>query len=93
MFKIRIIYDDTIDNEDVPEVVGIMYINCVKITDCSLDNQNIENFITPFVTNMVFHNIGLYWIILSNKNLSFDFKEHYTYWIRNIPWYNTMICS
>ena len=30
MFKIKIIYDETIDNEDVPEDVGIMYINCGK---------------------------------------------------------------
>ena len=27
MFNIRIIYDETIDNKDVPEVVGIMCIN------------------------------------------------------------------
>ena len=31
MFKIIIIYDDTIDYEDVPEAVGIMCINCGKI--------------------------------------------------------------
>ena len=30
MFKIRIIYDDTIDNKDVPEAVGIMCLNCGK---------------------------------------------------------------
>ena len=31
MFKIRIIYDDIIDNKDVTETVGIMCINCVKL--------------------------------------------------------------
>ena len=47
MFKIRIIYDETIDNEDVPEAVGIMFFNCGKNIGCLLDNQKIENFITP----------------------------------------------
>ena len=60
MFKIRIIYDDAIDNKGVSEAVGIMYINFGKLIGCLLDNQNIEYFITPFVTNMVFHNIGLF---------------------------------
>ena len=93
MFKIRDIYDETIDNGDVPEAVGVMCINCRKIIGCSLDNQKIENFITPFVTNMMFQNIGLFWIIHSNKYLSFDFQNHYSYWILNGPWYNTEICS
>ena len=31
MFKIRIIYDDTIDNEYFPEAVGIMRINYGKL--------------------------------------------------------------
>ena len=34
MFNIRIIYHDTIDNEDVLESVGIMCINCGKIISC-----------------------------------------------------------
>ena len=42
MFKINIIYDDTIDRKDVPEAVGIMCINCGKNIGCSLDNQKIE---------------------------------------------------
>ena len=31
IFKIRIIYDETIDNEYFPETVGIMFINCGKL--------------------------------------------------------------
>ena len=30
MLKIKIIYDETIDNEDVPKAVEIMCINCGK---------------------------------------------------------------
>ena len=63
MFKIGIIYDDTIDNKDVPEAVGIMYTNCGKSISCSLESQNIEDFITPFVTTIAFQNLGLFWSI------------------------------
>ena len=73
MFKIRIWYYDTIGLEYFPEYVGIICINCGKIIGCSLDNQMIEDFITPFVINMVPHNVGLSWIIKSNQNLNFDF--------------------
>ena len=31
MFKVRIIYDDTIDNKKVPEYVVIICINCGKL--------------------------------------------------------------
>ena len=37
MFKIRIIYDETIDNEYFTEAIGIMYINCRKSIGFSLD--------------------------------------------------------
>ena len=40
-FKINIIYNETIDNEDVLEAVGIFCINCGKSIGCSLDNQKI----------------------------------------------------
>ena len=93
MFKIRIIYDETIDNKDVPEAVGIICTNCGKSIGCSLDNQNIEDFITIFVSNMVFQNVGLSWIIQSNQKLNFDFQQHCPSWIIDGTWYNTVICS
>ena len=34
MFNIKIIYDEFIDNKDVPEAVGIIFINCGKIVGC-----------------------------------------------------------
>ena len=63
MLKIKIIYDETIDKEYFQESVGIMYINFGKSIGCLLDNQKIEYFITPSVTNMVFQHIGSFWII------------------------------
>ena len=52
MLKIRIIYDETIDSEDIPEAAEIIYINCVKSIGFSLDNQMIEDLITHFFTSM-----------------------------------------
>ena len=74
MFNIRIWYDNTIGIEDVPEAFGIMFINSVNIIGCLLDNQMIENFTTTFVKNIVFHHVGLSWIIKSNQKLNFDFQ-------------------
>ena len=66
MFKISIWYDDTIGLEDVPEAVGIICINSGKRIGCLLENKTMENFITPFVTNIMFRNVGLYWMIKLN---------------------------
>ena len=41
----------------------------------------------------MFRQIGLFWIIQSNKNLNFDFKNHFPSWILNDPWYTTTMCS
>ena len=75
MFNIKIIYDETIYDKDVTEAVGIMCISFGKSIGCFLDNPKIEDFITPFVTSMVFHNIGLFWINKSNKTLYFYFQK------------------
>ena len=36
MLKIRIWYDESIFHKYVPDAIGIMYINCVKIIGCGL---------------------------------------------------------
>ena len=74
MFKIRIWYDEIIGHEDVSEAFGIMCIDCGKNIGCSLDNQMIENFITNFLTNIVFQHVGLFWIIELNQNTNFYFQ-------------------
>ena len=93
MIKINIIYDETIDKEYFSQAIGITCINCCKSIDFLLDDKHIKDFITPFVTNMVFQHITLFWIIQSNKNLNLDLKNHCPYWILNVAWYNTTICS
>ena len=93
IFKIRIWYYETIVAENVLDAVGITWINCGKTIGCSLENKKIEDFITTFVTNMVFQNVGLSCIIQSNQELSFYFQHHCPSWILNGPWYNTTIFS
>ena len=93
MFKTRIWYDESIGNEDIPEAVGIMRINCGKSIGCSLDNQIIEHFMTPFVTNTVFQHVGLSWIIKSNQKLKFYLQLHSIYWEIYGQLYITMIFS
>ena len=58
-----------------------------------LDIQPIEDFIAPFVSNIVFEHVGLTWIINTNQELNFYFQHPCTSWILNGPLYNTMICS
>ena len=75
MFKLRIIYDETIENKKFPEPVVIMRINYGKSVGCLLYNQKIEDWITISVTNIVFQHIGLVWINKSNKILYFILKS------------------
>ena len=59
MSNINIWYDETIVARIVLDDVEIICINCVKTIGCLLENETIENFITTFVTNIVFQNVGL----------------------------------
>ena len=63
MFKIRVLYDDTTVQENIPCTVVIMYIDCGKTIGYYLDNQPIDYLITPF-----FHKYGVSacWFILDH---------------------------
>ena len=73
MFKISIWYDNSIVCKDVPDAVGIMCINYGKTICCEIYKRQIKYCITPFVTNMLFRNCSLYFIIQFNQNLNFYF--------------------
>ena len=64
-------------------------INYGKTIGCTLGNQPIEEFITGFVTNVVFQHVGLSQIIEFKKELKFYFDHQYPYWLHNYPWYST----
>ena len=67
VFKLIIWYDGRIVQNNIPDADVIMCINCGKTIGCTLDNQAIEDFITPFGKNMVFQNVGLSWIFQTNQ--------------------------
>ena len=56
-----------------------MCMNCGKTIGFLLDNQKIENFIAPFVANMMFRNFGLSWIIEPNKKLNYYVQLHFDF--------------
>ena len=60
MFKIRIIYDETIDKKDIIEAVVIMCINCIKKIVRQSKNRRIHH--------SFFHKYGApaYWFILDH---------------------------
>ena len=93
MFKIMIFYDEKIGHKYFPEYVRIMCVYCGKVIGFLLDNQTIENFVNTFVTNILFQNVGLSWVIQSNQKLNSDFHQHCPYWMMNGPCYNTAIFS
>ena len=91
MFNISILHDEIIVQKNIPYYVVMMCINSVKAVGCSLENQTIEKFITFFVRNMVFRNVGLSLVVQSKKILSFYFNHYWSSWILNVPWYNATL--
>ena len=69
MFKIIIWYDETIANKIVLDADGINYINSGKTIGCLLVSQMIENFFTSFATIILFHHVGLSWIVQSKTSV------------------------
>ena len=63
MFKIRIWYEINTVHKNFPYDMGINFIKCDKDVGFTLENQPVEYVITVFVANVVFQNVGLYWII------------------------------
>ena len=57
MFKIRICYDSINVQKNVPDAMVIICINCGKTGSCTLNSKPLEDFITVFVTNVLFPNI------------------------------------
>ena len=49
--------------------------------------------INKFVLNTVLHNVGLSWIISSNKQMKYDTEGKNPDWLNKGPWYNTAIRS
>ena len=85
MFNISIQYD----KNTVPYSLGIKCIQCNKVVGYELYNQTVKDIIAVFVTNVVFWNVGIYWIIESKEELNFCFEHHCINWVLNGTYYNT----
>ena len=49
--------------------------------------------ITKFVLNAILRNVGMLWIIYSNKEILYEIDEsNNPDWLNKVPWYNTDIC-
>ena len=70
MFEL-LLFDD-IDNLGA---IGIKYINCKKETILYLGTSTLEEMITKFVINAIFHHVGLSWIICSKKEMLYEMDE------------------
>ena len=49
--------------------------------------------ITKIVLNEILHDVGMSWIISSNKEMKYEIDgNNYQDWLNKGPWYNTYIC-
>ena len=50
--------------------------------------------ITKFVLNEILHDVGMLWIIWSNKEMFYEIDEsNHPDWLNKGPWYKKDICS
>ena len=91
MFEIRLMY-----KEGILDVVYLKCINCKRETglDLKINSLVFDEIITKFVLNEILHNVGMSWIIRSNKEMNYDMdgNDHQD-WLNKGPWYNTSIYS
>ena len=74
--------------------LAIKCIYCNKYTGLHIKNTTIEEIITKFVLNAIFHNVGMSWIICSNKKMFYEIGENnHPNWFNKGPCYNTAISS
>ena len=53
-------------------------------------DTTVEEMITKFVQNTIFHYVGISWIICSNKEIFYEIdKINPADWLNKGPWYNS----
>ena len=72
------------------ESIFIKCRNYDRSTGLSLKLKTVKEMITKFLLNIIFHNMGLYWIIYSSKQMKYGIKENnHPDWLNKCPHYNT----
>ena len=84
MLNMRVCYEKNTINKQVPDTLGIKCINCGKLVGCTLHNQQLEDFVTVFVTVWYFR--ILVYLGSSSKKTPVIFEYHCPNWISNRSW-------
>ena len=79
-------------------IVSLKCMNCKKETGLNSETHFTwvyDQVITKFVLNVMLHNVGMSWIIISNKEMDYDkyTNRNHLNWFNIGPWYNKNICS
>ena len=95
MFHISCWYNKGHDDQNKVESNYIRRSNCGNQTvlHIKITNTNYKDVITPFVFNTVLQNVGISWIIETNKHLEYDMDKHNSDCITGGTWYNTFLCK
>ena len=92
MFEICLSY---VDKEF--EVLSINCINYKRETGLNSETNFTwvyDEIITKFLLNVIFHHVGISWIISSNQEMDYEMdKNNHQDWLNKGPWYNISICS
>ena len=80
------------------DIVSLKCIHCKKEAGLNPETRFTlvyDQVITKFVLNAILHNVGISWIISSNKKMDYDkyTNSKHLYCFNIGPWYNKNICS
>ena len=89
MFQMHLLYHE--HNEDIVEAIDIQCSNFHINTGLHLKDKTVEEIITQFLLNSVFHHVGLSLIISSNKRIKYEIGKDNPDLLNKGPWYNTII--
>ena len=93
MFVICLSFGD----EDL-DALSIRCVNCKRETGLDSEtmfNRVYDEIVTKFVLNEMLHDVGMSWIISSNKELNYEIntESNNLDCLNKGPWYNRNICS
>ena len=90
MFHIRLSY-----KKGILDVLSLKCINCKIETGLYLKINSLifDEIMTKFVLNAILYNVGMSWLIRSNKEMKYDMDENNRQdWFNKGPRYKNCIC-
>ena len=93
MFEIRLSFGD----EDL-DTLSRKFINCRR--EIGLNSETsftwvYDEIVTKFVLNTMLHQVGMSWIISSNREIEYEIntERNHLDWLNKGPWYSRNISS